>query len=73
MTTAFSGDFKLLFQCEIDSNVGRLKPIKSLIEAERLDDGWMLETVIEVIYDVCTQGSELELEMLIKMLKASHV
>ena len=33
----------------LDSNDGRLKPIKLLIEAERLDDGWMLEPVIEVI------------------------
>ena len=45
-----------------------------LIEAERLDDGWMLEPVIEVICHVCAVGgSELELEMLIKMRKASHV
>ena len=59
----------------IDCNDGRHGgPIK-LIEAERLDDGWMLEPAIEVICNVFAAdgGSELGLEMLIKMRKASHV
>ena len=70
LTTAFlSGDstFQLKLWVEADINDGRHKPIKLLIEAERLDDGWTLEPVIKVICNVCAQGSNLGLEMLIKM------